>query len=270
MSDESARTIRHPNFDAIRLLDEQIKAHPGKIAHGQWTLLRHMYVDVFVANGGELLDLVNLVDLPLGFDIELIQNVRPSPAREEYIGEVFRTLHNYVAATGTLIDQTHRVKERYEGSEFETEYAERLSVLNANSTSPLLKKLRNFMLHRSLPDFGFTHQTRPAGGTSEFLVWLKVESLLAWDGWNVADRTYLNGQEDGKLVIAPVVSEHLGLLGEFHDWVQAQFESLHGTEVDEANALMRQRAELLLGGPVAPPPPADAPPGAFKVRPEGE
>jgi hypothetical protein len=103
---------------------------------------------VFLGNESELrLLLARTSEMDVALELWTIQN---RPAFEAFLGEVDRLLHNYLAAVGSLRDQTRRLWNKYLPDD--EAYAERVGATFAESRFCLfVQNLRNYTLHSNLP-----------------------------------------------------------------------------------------------------------------------
>jgi hypothetical protein len=235
-------------LERLEELREEIRRHAGSRAHADWNLLGYMRNAVFVGNYRVLETHLRLDGAPADLHAELVQNVRPPTVREAYTAELLRKLHNYVAANGSLVDQSRRIARRYEGTDFHHEYQSRVDELRSEPEPGVVLGLRNLVLHRSLPAPGY-RWSFGRDQPSDLLVTIEASELLLWDGWTRADREYLNAHLDEGVPLLALVERQHDLVAPIAGWMLDQFGRLHGHEIEEVNRLTDQYNQTLRGGP---------------------
>jgi hypothetical protein len=99
--------------------------------------------------------------------------------------------------------------------------------------------VRNFTTHSKLPIArGKFTWTRDAGETST--VALNKGTLLEWDGWNAAARTFLDASDED-IDLRDVVREYAALVHSFNEWFGRAFVGGHLPAFDELTARVRRR-----------------------------
>lgn len=222
--------------DAIRDLERQIQQHPGTAAHSRWTNLASMYRGVYRRNREDLVLLLKAPQNDSALAIELIQNVRPPEVREKYADELARLFLNYVAGTFALVDHVRRLLADYETTAFLKEFESRKRRALAASSHPVVQGLRNYYIHFDIPAFSWTLRFADSGEDDDFGHHLPVVSLLRWDGWSSSARAELEGQEE--IDLTDLVLRHGQAIDELHEWLLAQFQVVHGADVDAVNTVI--------------------------------
>jgi hypothetical protein len=238
-----------PPSDPTAALDDlkhEMAAHPGRQAHMDWMGLRRM-ATVHNKNGREILGILNSLNSDINVALEMVQNVRPPDVREAVGAELDQRLHNYVASTASLIDQTRRVMERYVGMSVAGEYEKRKAVVVGMPVVGFIRDLRNFAMHRSLPFMG--HSVSWTRNNEEFTakVQLDTASLRDWDGWKSVAQTFLD-QAGETIDLRLAVEEHVTIIEEMWAWVFAQYRGLHRADVLSYNELINEYNWLLTRG----------------------
>lgn len=115
--------------------------------------------------------------------------------------ELSRHIHNFPASAHSLVDHTRVfLNAYYKGSEAQAQFG--LAVSATIERTPAIKfvhDLRNYMLHRALPDTQMFFEMRqdpdhPETGLQTFSgIRISTASLLEWDGWTAGSRRYLSG-----------------------------------------------------------------------------
>jgi hypothetical protein len=247
---EPEATPAFPTEQAPRLrreVETERKAHPMLKVHLDWEGLRRM-VSVHVRNGGELLQVLSAIGTDFELAMELVQNVRPPDVRDAVQAELDQRLHNYVASTSSLVDQTRRVVERYEGTWFAKEYTKRKETITGTPVVGFVRDLRNYALHRALPFLG--HSLSFAGAEVENFesqVQLSTAALSAWDGWKAPAKAYL-AQCGDAVDLHEAIAAHMAIYEEMWRWILDQHRGLHRTDVCGYNELIMESNWYLSAG----------------------
>lgn len=109
----------------IAALFDQIRDHDATRSRAEWEAIS-LVVQAFVRNGPELTELISEPDR----DPSLLLNILAQgneTEREFYFVELYRHLHNYLSILATLIDNARVHVKKYQGTEFEVEYQNRVS-----------------------------------------------------------------------------------------------------------------------------------------------
>lgn len=193
----------------LRVAEGRIRSHPGQIEHAELTALGQSLNVVFVPNWLELRQLLDQASTNIGLAMELVQNVHRPDVRERFQALTTQRLHNYGAATMTLVDHARRLMRGRSGLIVE-EYQQRKAALLQNPEVPFIQDLRNYMLHRRLPNLLHRvsmNNVNTADQTMESEVQLSTAQLLAWDDWKPVSRAFLESQGD-ELSLRPVIFNH--------------------------------------------------------------
>lgn len=230
---------------AREAVEREMAAHPGRRAHDEWEGLRRM-ATVHTRNASEFLGVLNALGEDPVLAMEMVQNVRPPEVRDAVTGEIDQRLHNYVASTVSLIDQTRRLMDRYSNSSMRAEYERRKNDVIAKPVVGFVGDLRNYALHRALPvidhSVSFT-----ANREFRSQVQLSTSALYHWDGWKSVAKCYL--EDAGEAVeLREAVTDHVAVIEETWEWVFAQHRGLHRADIVGCNELVNEYNWLLSGG----------------------
>lgn len=132
-------------------------------------------------------------------------------------GATIQKLHNYAAATMTLVDHSRRLT-RDRLSPAANDHRRRKSEVLANAELPFVQDLRNFMLHRTLPSLGHSVSIQNANLRSQTMVsefQLSCLDLLEWDGWTAASCSFLE-DHGPTLNLRPVIFRHGSLVADLN------------------------------------------------------
>lgn len=217
---------------------ELIRNHPGKIAHDNWSNLSVTYSGIFIVNKRQLLELFALPSNDERLLTELMQNMWEQDVRDTYFSEMLRLLHNYTAASMTLVDHSRRFIKKYSDTDFGKEYDLRRIKVSDSREHHFLKDLRNYMLHVGTPPVGYTIKINQEHNES-FSPNLTPSTLLQWTKWSAPARNYINDNLTD-LPIIPLINAHGEMIDELYGWIFEQFHKIHGKDIDDVNRLISE------------------------------
>jgi hypothetical protein len=96
--------------------------------------------------------------------------------------EINRLFHNFLAAAQTLIDHTRIfVNQNYKGTTIHQAYTQKIkSEYAEDELCKFIKDLRNYMLHKGLPDNQMSFSLTKGHAAFESTISLEVEKLVTW------------------------------------------------------------------------------------------
>jgi len=192
---------------------------------------------VFLGNERELREsLVHHSNLEVAISLWDVEN---REGLDNFLDEVVRLLHNYLAAAGTLRDHSRRLWQKHLPSD--PEYDERVKATFADS--PLcvfVQDLRNYSLHNQLPvahghmTWGTDHGLTPS-------VKVRKESLLeSWE-WKSLAKEYLSSLEKEWIDLLELIQAYTDTVTHFNDWLAKIFVE---RRVEAFVFVQRKKAEL--------------------------
>lgn len=175
---------------------------------------------------------------------------------DDFLLEVTRLLHNYVASAKSLLAHTHVIaSELYTGHPFHQEFRYKVSqIFGELPVSRFIDGLRHFMLHDRLP-FPMSHLTAERNNvTSEWdtktYLSLTTAELRKWPRWHRRALEYLE-TEGAQVDVHELVTRYTATVGQFHEWLRAKQSPIHQADFEELSRLLRTlkaaKAELELG-----------------------
>jgi len=177
----------------LRILDlrDRVMAHPGRRIVEAIQGLDSPVGLILFHNALELRK--HLATFPHDADGVMLFDAFDHSRMDRYLGEALRLTHNLVASVGTVIDQTRRVQRQVwpaENHPIRVAFARDVGKFNNDGRLRLVRDLRNFFLHRSLPQvIGRLSVVEQVGETAA--VEFSTANLLEWDGWRAAARAHL-------------------------------------------------------------------------------
>lgn len=238
--DEEAITFRAKLDD----LSSELSAHPGRRAHARWMSLRYT-MDLHARNLSELIAVVHRAETDVQTAMELVQNGHAPTVRDEFNAQLDQRLHNAVASALTLIDHMRRVVAGYEGSEFSSEFSRRNDAIKLDPRAEFIRGLRNYVTHYSgaVP---YSHSVSFGQESFQARVLINAQALLHWSGWSANARALLANPGEG-VDLGELVRWYRDETLSLGAWLFAQFDGLHGGEVESANRLVDDFNRYLTG-----------------------
>ena len=199
---------------------------------------RSFSLNVFQMNAIELMEAAQRVNDPDQGLALMSQNNREAGIQAHR--EISRHVHNFVTSAYTLVDHTRAfMKKHYEGTALLTAYEEQVKVEFATApVAQFIKRLRNYMTHRGLPNSSMYLHINNDPTTAEPTQTMKsgvrydTDELLEWDGWTALDRTYLQ-QVGEHLPLHQFAQEYLTLVNQHHAWLDAALATYHKADVED-------------------------------------
>ena len=222
---------------------------------------RTFTLNIFRMNAQELIEITRRINDP-DEGLRLMSQDNREAGRQIH-REVTRRVHNFVAASLTLVEHTRIfMREHYNNTPILDRYQAKVDAEFANQ--PLLKfvqDLRNFMLHNGLPasEMFLNFKSNPdlpnGGGELTTGIHIRAAQLLEWKGWSVPARTFI--ESSGEFVDIRIFAEsYTDNIVSFHDWLQRELDQFHSADMDELRALQISMDQL--GVPATPPLPSAA------------
>lgn len=248
MSDEPREAQGHDRRSRVKAIEKRLAEHPAYQAHMNCEALYRTLTAVFFPNCAELLALLERASRDENLAVELIQNVRAPVIRERFQAQVSQRLHNYLAATATLVDHSRRIL-RGRSDDLASAYKARKTELLKHADVPFVIELRNFTVHRVLPFVGHTLTVNAPGSSQQTAVSevaLGVDELRQWGKWSASSIEVLDEAGDS-LLLRPLVRRHSQLVGSFNAWLHDEIARSHESALGELNQLVVERNAALAG-----------------------
>lgn len=232
-----------PQLDPILA---EMKNHPGSEIIRSWQALHAMW-SVHELNTTELCTLIDNIASDPMLAIEMVQNVRPPVVRQQLTAQIDQKLHNYVASSASLIEQTRRLADRYVTVSVRDDYDRRRSAITTQGRNVFLRDLRNYALHYSIPFTRHTVSLNAAQPELTYRVDLSTSSLSEWAGWKAPAKEFL--AEAGPAVdLRAVVAEHAREYKDLWGWLFAQERALSRLAVVARDEFAAEHDWILTGG----------------------
>jgi hypothetical protein len=209
---------------------------------------RTFSLNIFQMNAQELIDIANRVNDPDEGLRLMSQDNRE--AGDQTHREVTRRVHNFVAAALTLVEHTRVfMREQYANTPVLARFEQKISAELANE--PVVKfvqNLRNFMLHKGLPDsemylhFQSNPDSHTKGGELTTGIHIRAAKLLEWDGWSPPARAFIKGS--GEFVDIRIFAKaYTDKIVAFQDWLKIELNKVHAGDIEELRALQMEMGE---------------------------
>ncbi len=166
---------------------------------------------------------------------DVFERMRSREWVEDYLVELTRTLHNFVAAAFTLVDNTRVFyRELYEPKNLMPGYQQEIDGrFIKDGLSNFIKDLRQFCQHKQLPLAGLQVGVH-AGNTGLSLIWrvrVAQGELMKFAGWSTASKNFI--QASGDVVdLQDVTRAYREKVEAFHKWFEEQQREIHKAEYD--------------------------------------
>lgn len=148
--------------------------------------------------------------------------------------DIIRRLHNFVAAAQSLVDHTRRFYDKLYGSSnlFPDYQAQVNQVFVTDPLSQFVQRLRQYCQHYKAPDIGIeVSVTQSEDGFIETrTIFLPLEDLKDFDGWNAAAKKYMNGLM-GNVDVLEVATNYRNKVMDFYRWFQSRQQEIHAAEL---------------------------------------
>jgi len=248
-AEEPQSTTTYSDRRPARIAAEaRLAAHPGYRAFQDQKAFKITLDGVFWPNYLSLKALLDQAATDHELGIELIQNVYDDSVARQFEAEASRRLHNYVAATMSLVEHSRRLM-RGRGDDVSRAWDARRADLLMNGEVPFMIDLRVFIQHKALPVLAHSlkidHPNSPdASWESE--VELGRDRLLRWDGWKAAARAYLV-QQDEAIKLRPLVKKHAELVYQANAWLLRTLADDNAPALVDANRLVVEVNQAMFG-----------------------
>ncbi len=239
------------HIDDLAEADRKVFEHSGYQRYSDQRAFQRSINAVFTANWRELMALLQGASTDPDLAIELIQNVREPTVRDQFQDQTTQRLHNYAAATMTLVDHSRRLL-RDRNDHISQEFGVRLATTLDNPEVPFIQDLRNFMLHRSLPQLmhslSMTNVNTPEA-QMDSQVQLSTDELLEFKRWSPGSKGFLDAQAPA-LSLLPLITKHGQLVLSLNNWLFNALAADNASALVEVNELVVARNALLTGGSI--------------------
>jgi len=162
------------------------------------------------------------------------------PKLEEFQIEVTRLVHNFVAASLSLVGHARRFYEKnYRNNKLFEDYEYKVKTLFAEDPlCQFVQGLRNYCLHKELPDVS-SSLTFGEGQDIKHSISLVKKSILDFD-WNLKARQFLDSALD-EIDLLDTVNQYAGKVTDFYNWVFSRLEEIHAEDI---KAVEKKQQEL--------------------------
>jgi len=203
---------------------------------------RSFSLNIFKMNAVELLEATRSMRDP-NQGVELMSD-KNRDAGEQAHRELSRHIHNFTASAKTLVDHTRVfIEENYKGTPLEERYCcEIKNTFSDNPVSKFVHDLRNYLVHRGLPNSEMflqisRNEDDASGGHSLTTgIRFKSSSLLEWSGWTSSAVKFIH--DSGEFVdIHDFAENYLTTALRFQGWLDSLLQDFHATELNELREL---------------------------------
>jgi hypothetical protein len=232
-----------------RLMDEILAMPEYEIR--QQLLAFNTSIYIFDKNFKELHRLIDfLLNHP---EAEMLLAERNKDRLREVQIDIIRRLHNFVAASLSLIDHTRRLYNKlYADSDQFPEYQTKVdSEFKVDPLSQFVKCLRQYCQHYKAPDIGIkvTVTQSEEGMAERKQSILMLDDLKTFDSWNSHAKKYMGSQGED-IDILEVASAYQEKVIAFYKWFQSRQIEIHSDELERFESKQAEFALLIFEGRV--------------------
>lgn len=230
--------MAHPRI--VELLNE-IEACEGMRLYWKSKMWDHTFY-TFSANALELRERLKRYEDPNQALIRTIEN--RSPANAQFLADVIRCLHNFLASAKSLVDHSRNLMEDvYADHPLLTEYQERVRrEMGSSGLVQFVHDLRNYILHKGIPIIQESLTIRP-GEKPVFSVALDLSRMRDWSKWSHGAREYIDSLPD-HVRLAEVVEPYLEQIVFFHQWLTNRRLEVDRPAMENLRELQRQLRQI--------------------------
>ena len=185
-------------------------------------------IQIFQQNAGELVGLLrNVKTGPAAMRLWALEN---RPVLDQLLREVARLLHNFVAASFSLVDHARRFHSRnYKDDGRFADYEGQVKARFAEDPlCQFVQDLRNFFIHRKVPNVLSTMSLKQ-GQEVDNTLFLEKADLGSFD-WKPLARQYLDAAPD-RIDLLLVASSYATKVTDFYKWVFGRLEEIHASDL---------------------------------------
>lgn len=169
---------------------------------------------------------------------------------EDFLVEITRTFHNFVASAFTLVENTRKFyRELYEPDDKMPMYQQEIERrFVSDELSQFIDNMRQYCQHKRLPLMSVQLGIRltPQGSETNWGVPLRKRELLDFN-WNARARRFV--EAGGRSIdLWDVTRQYRDKVNEFHEWFSDQQRQIHHEEYEYAERVARRLQELSGGG----------------------
>ncbi len=158
-----------------------------------------------------------------------------SSLTSEYLLEIIRYLHNFLASANMLVDITRKIIKKYSNTKIYTQYQEKINMDFVNDElSNFTKRLRNYILHYGLPSASIKIDE-----DGNMNIFLRKDELLEWPGWNAKSRKYLETCSE-EIRISEFAKFYTIKVDNLNQWINQKIKEYHSNDLAELYQLQEQ------------------------------
>jgi len=171
---------------------------------------------------------------------------------EHFAYDVVCRIHNYVAASKSLVDHTHNLYGKlYEDNNLFPEYQERIDTdFKFDPLSKFVQDLRRYCQHFKSPIVMF-RTTLDSNGNPIRDISIPLGDLQTFKDWSAPAKKYLRTIQE-KVDVLEVATAYRDKVITFHNWFRTRQEEIHAVELKELDD-KKDELRLLMGGSYIPP-----------------
>ena len=182
-------------------------------------------LEVVRGNADELVEWIDLLNQGNVGLLVMAQGgiVEPGDNVDEYVDELSRLWHNFIASAMTLVTHVQRVRKK-QSPEFQAAYDNARKELLSAPVVPFVQGLRNYWVHKWTPS-NFVRMKFGGNQPPTYVVGCTSADLLAEWNWTAPQRVYL--KERDEFVLRDSVTEYVEHIDRFYEWFGEAYEAEH-------------------------------------------
>ncbi|RHW25224.1 hypothetical protein D0Z08_19875 [Nocardioides immobilis] len=230
MADDDSSDDRRQPAELLRLMSE----HPGMEAVQLGQGVRRS-LEAVRGNADELVRWIDLLNQGNAGMLIMAQGgiVEPGDGITEYLDELSRLWHNFIASAMTLVTHVTRVRKK-QSAEFQAAYDQARQELLSDPVVAFVQGLRNYWLHKWTPS-NFVRMKFGRDAPLTYVVGCASDALLEEWEWTAPQRVYL--QERDEFVLRDSVIEYVEHIDHFYEWFKEAYHAEHAEAFESLTAL---------------------------------
>lgn len=198
---------------------------------------RSFSVELFSVNASQLLTFLQSNADPK----EMMAGFQDLYSSHDVMREAARRLHNFLAASMTLVDHTRvLIAENYIHTPIEKQFKRGIEAnFASNPMTRFIQDLRNYMVHCGMPPLSRAAKFTPIAGGEPGVMnglvdWnLETAKLLEWKGWKSEAKKYLKSAPK-EIDLVSLANAYRAAILDFHDRLDNLLNKHHEIDVAEA------------------------------------
>ena len=193
--------------------------------------------NIFEGNTEELENSLKVIESPKAHIRYTVETNRAGSTQTHR--EINRLFHNFLASAKTLVEHTRvLIKNHYQKTSIQSAYQSKINSEYAeDELCRFIQDLRNFILHRGLPENYMMTVLNPETQEIESSVNLDVNKFLDWDKWSSISRRFLSKKEKS-IKISSIITPYANKIISLYKWLDSELLNYHAADLLEYEKLV--------------------------------